>query len=85
MPTPTPPGDALLAVFNDLTQDIAVEIDGDRWVIPAQDTKVIEKAPGTYNYVVTYVANGQLAARGTKTWTYRAYRWRIGLDGDSFE
>jgi tRNA A-37 threonylcarbamoyl transferase component Bud32 len=83
--TPTPVGQALLAIFNDLDQDVTLEIEGQSWLIPAHDTKVIEQQPGTYSYTVRYVANGQLAAQGSKTWDYRAYKWRIGLAGVTFE
>ncbi len=85
LPTPTPRGQALLAIFNDLDRGIILEIDGQTWQIEANDTKVIERPPGTYSYTVIYAENGQLAAQGSRTWTFKAYKWRIGLEGESFE
>lgn len=85
LPTATPRGEALLAIFNDLDQDLVVDIGDNRWVVPAHDSKAIEHAPGTYTYNVRYASNGQLAASGTKTWTFRAYKWRIGVNGEQFE
>jgi hypothetical protein len=84
-PTSTPTGLALLAVFNDLDHPLILEIQGQSWTIPAQDTKVIEQPTGTYTYTVRYAENGQLAAQGSRTWDYRAYRWRIGVNGESIE
>ncbi|MCB0194369.1 MAG: hypothetical protein KDJ65_20635, partial [Anaerolineae bacterium] len=84
-PTPTPPGLALLAIFNELDQDFILEIDGQSWSIPAHDTKVIEKAPGSYRYILTYAANGLTAAEGYRDWTYKAYRWRITTEGSIIE
>ncbi|MCB0211349.1 MAG: serine/threonine protein kinase [Anaerolineae bacterium] len=84
-PTPTPPGLALLAIFNELDQDFILEIDGQSWSIPAHDTKVIEKAPGSYRYTLTYAANGLTAAEGYRDWTYKAYRWRITTEGSIIE
>lgn len=85
LPTPTPPGLALLAVFNELPRPVILEIQGDRWTIEANDNKVIEKPPGTYDYTLLYAENGQLAAQGEKSWDYRAYRWRITEQGDILE
>ena len=76
-PTPTPVNLTLVAIFNDLGQDITLEIDGQTWQIPANDTKVIEKEPGVYHYTLRYTATGQLAAEGVKTWERKVYRWRI--------
>lgn len=78
--TPTPEGLALIAIFNELDQDIILEVETQSWVIAAHDTKVIEKPPGTYKFTVKYVKNGQLAAQGTKTWDFKAYKWRINLN-----
>jgi|GEM_PF-1175470 len=80
-PTATPEGQALLAVFNDLDHPIILEIEGQTWNIAANDTKVVEQPPGTHTYRVSYVENGQLAAEGTITWTLKAYKWRIGVEG----
>jgi serine/threonine protein kinase len=79
-PTPTPVNLTLIAVFNDLDQDIILEIDGETWHILANDTKVIEKEPGTYNYTARYEATEQLAARGTISWARKVYRWHINLE-----
>ena len=70
----------MVAVFNDLDQDIVLEIEGETWQILANDTKVIEKEPGTYNYTARYRATDQLAARGTISWARKVYRWHIGLE-----
>ncbi len=85
IPTPTPRGLALLVVFNDLDRGIILNIEGESFVIPAQDIQVIEKLPGTYSYTATYAENGLLAAQGTKFWDHKAYKWRIGVDGETFE
>jgi serine/threonine protein kinase len=84
-PTLPPPGNALLAVFNELERPILIEIEGETWLVPALDTKVIEQTPGTYSYAVKYAENGQLAAQGIKTWDFRAYKWRINSTGTTFE
>jgi serine/threonine protein kinase len=76
--TPTPEGVALVAIFNELDKDIILEIEEESWEIAANDTKVIEKKPGTYNFVVKYKDTGSIAAEGTKTWTVSSYKWRIG-------
>jgi tRNA A-37 threonylcarbamoyl transferase component Bud32 len=76
--TPTPVGMALVAIFNELDKDIILEIEGEVWEIAANDTKVIEKKPGTYNFIVRYRTTGSIAVEGTKTWTASSYKWRIG-------
>jgi hypothetical protein len=81
-PTPTPVNITLVVIFNELQEDIILEIEGEVWEIAANDTKVLEVPPGDYDYKVTYKETGQLAAQGSKTWTLnRAYRLRIGLSG----
>ncbi len=75
--TPTPVGMALVAVFNELGEDILIEIDDDTLEIPANGSIVFEKKPGTYNFVIFYQENGQVAAEGTKEWTVSSYKWRI--------
>ncbi len=85
IPTPTPPGMALLAIFNDLNRAVILKVGSQRWTINANDTKVIEKPPGTYDYTLIYAENGQLAATGSRTWDYRAYRWRITEQGEIIE
>lgn len=78
-PTLTPVNLTLVVVFNQLSQDIILEIGGQTWDIAANDTQVIEKPPGTYSYTVRYKETDEIAAQGTKVWTLnRAYRLRIG-------
>ena len=77
--TPTPDGLALVGIFNELDRAVTLEIEDETVVIAAHDTKVIEKIPGTYRYTVRYT-NGQIAAQGTKTWGFKAYKWRINLN-----
>jgi len=79
-PTATPVNMTLVAVFNDLGQDITLDIEGQTWRIAANDTKVIEKEPGAYRYTVRYAATGQVAARGMKQWERKVYRWHIGAE-----
>ncbi|MEM7343855.1 MAG: protein kinase [Chloroflexota bacterium] len=76
LPTPTPDL-TLVAIFNNLEHDIILEVDGESIEIKAFDTKVIEKAPGTYDYTVTYSETGLVAAQGSRTWDVKVYRWRI--------
>lgn len=79
-PTPTPVNITLVVIFNELSEDIILEIEDKTWEIAANDTLVLEIPPDDYNYRVTYKETGQLAAQGTKTWTLnKAYRLRIGL------
>ena len=75
--TPTPVGTALVAIFNELDQDIVLEIDDQQWTIAAHDTKVVEKAPGTYHYVAKYKDTDRIAIEGDKTWAVGSYKWRI--------
>ncbi|RME71080.1 MAG: serine/threonine protein kinase [Chloroflexi bacterium] len=77
-PTPTPQGITLLAVFNEVGFDILLQIGEQEWLIPAGDSKAIELEPGTYRFTARYT-DGQLAAQGEKTWTARAYKWRIQM------
>jgi hypothetical protein len=75
--TPTPVGMALVAVFNELNEDIILEIDDETWEIAAAGSIVFEKKPGSYDFVVTYKDTGLIAAEGTKQWTVSSYKWRI--------
>jgi len=76
--TPTPVGMALVAVFNELADDITLEIEGETWEIPGGGSIVFEKKAGRYDFVVRYKETGQLAAEGTKEWGVSSYKWRIG-------
>ena len=76
--TPTPVGMALVAVFNELADDITLEIDDETWDIPANGSIVFEKKAGAYDFVVRYKENGQIAAEGAKQWGVSSYKWRIG-------
>jgi len=83
-PTPTPVKAAVVIIFNELDQDIVVEIESDTsagsWDIGANDSEVIEIPAGTYNYLVRYKETGEIAAQGSRTWTLnQAYRLRIGI------
>lgn len=83
-PTPTPVDAALVVVFNELDQDVILEISsitaGRTLEIAAQDAEVIEVPAGTYNYVVRYKETGEIATQGNRTWTLnQAYRLRIGV------
>jgi serine/threonine protein kinase len=79
-PTPTPVNITLVVVFNELEQDVTLQIEDRFWNIAANDTEVLEMRPGTYNYKVTYQETNQVAAQGQKTWNLnKAYRLRIGL------
>jgi len=77
--TPTPEGPALVVVYNDLSEEIILEIEGESWNILPYNNVVVEKLPGIYTYRVIYRRNGQLAAEGTQTWDVKAYRWRIDI------
>ena len=83
-PTPTPAADtnALVVVFNELDDDVTVEIKEQHWDVGAQGTQVIEIPPGTYDYTVRYTAQpGQIAAQGTRTWAIdKAYSLRIAVE-----
>lgn len=83
-PTPTPAiiASTLVVVFNDLDDDVTLEIEDLRWQVGAQGTQVIEIPPGTYDYTVRYTAQpGQIAAQGTRTWTIdKAYSLRIEVE-----
>ncbi|MDM8532280.1 serine/threonine-protein kinase, partial [Anaerolineales bacterium HSG25] len=78
--TPTPEGPALIVVYNDLSQAIILNIEGETWNIAANDTEVVEKLPGIYDFTIVYQDNGQLAINGIKTWDVKAYRWHINTD-----
>ena len=79
-PTPTPVNIVLVIVFNELEDDIILEIDDQSWDIATNDTQVIETLPGTYNYTVRDKDTEEIVAQGSKTWTLnRAYRLRINL------
>ncbi|MBN1993664.1 MAG: protein kinase [Anaerolineae bacterium] len=75
--TPTPIGVALVAIFNELDEDVIVEIDDETLEIAAHEAEVVEMKPGTYNFVVTYKESGEIAAEGSKTWGVSSYKWRI--------
>jgi hypothetical protein len=70
-------GMALVAVFNELADDVILEIDNETWEIPANGSIVFEKKAGTYNFVVRYKEGGQLAAEGSKEWGVSSYKWTI--------
>jgi hypothetical protein len=82
-PTPTPVNIVLVIVFNELDNDIILEIDDQSWDIAANDSQVIETLPGTYNYTVRNKETEEIVAQGSKTWTLnRAYRLRINVFED---
>lgn len=79
--TPTPVNVTLVVVFNELDQDVILEIDDQTWEIAANDSQAIQMPPGTYDYRVEYKETEEIAAQGTKTWTLnQAYRLHIGLE-----
>lgn len=79
-PTPTPVNIVLVIAFNELQDDIILEIDDQTWDIAANDSQAIEILPGTYNFTVRDKATEEIVAQGSKTWTLnRAYRLRINL------
>ncbi|MDM8527038.1 serine/threonine-protein kinase [Anaerolineales bacterium HSG24] len=78
--TPTPEGPALIVVYNDLSQNIILTIEDETWNIAPNETEVLEKLPGVYDFTIVYQDNGQLAASGIKTWEVKAYRWHINTD-----
>jgi hypothetical protein len=81
-PTPALIANALVVVFNELDDDVTLEIEEQRWPIGAQGTQVIEIPPGTYDYTVRYTAQpSQIAAQGTRTWAIdKAYSLRIAVE-----
>jgi hypothetical protein len=81
-PTATPEGLALVTIFNESGEDVILEIEGESLEIAANDSKAIEKQPGTYSYRVIFKATGEVGAEGEKTWGVQAYKWRLGQSGD---
>ncbi len=81
-PRPTPSASVLLAVYNQFDQDVLLEIDGEATPIAANDSKVINLAPGTYSYVVRTAQDGQFLGEGRKQWTEPVYELRIGLNNE---
>jgi serine/threonine protein kinase len=77
-PTATPEGLALVTIFNETGREIILNLEGQVIEMDIDDSKAIEKKPGTYNYLVTYKDTEAVAAEGQKTWEVRTYRWRIG-------
>lgn len=78
IPTPTAVPVTMVIVFNELGNDVSLEIENRSWSIPANDTQVIELPPGTYTYTLRYEPQHQIAAQGTKTWNQNsAYRLSI--------
>lgn len=76
-PTPTAIGPALIVVTNQTGNDIILNLGQESWNMINQAEIVIRRLPGRYAYTVHYVANGQMAAEGTKVWTAAAYEWVI--------
>ena len=76
-PTATPEGLALVTIFNETGRAIVLELEGEIIEMDVDDTEVIEKPPGIYNFVVTFTDTGAVAAEGQKEWTVQTYKWRI--------
>ncbi len=69
-PAPTPAG---MVIYNDLGQDIILEIEGKSWSIPTNGKQIVDKLPGTYFYTV-YDKNRQVVTHGKKVFFAHAYR-----------
>lgn len=82
--TPTPVDITLVVIFNELDQNITLEIKNESWnqtlKVAANDSRVLETPPGTYNYMVRVEGREEIVAQGERTWTLnKAYRLGIGL------
>ncbi len=83
-PTPTPVDAALVVIFNEIDQDIILNISGDSWSdsldIAGNQEEVIEVPAGVYRYTVILVETGEIISEGERTWTLKqAYRLRVGV------
>jgi serine/threonine protein kinase len=76
-PIATPEGLALVTIFNETGRDIVLELEGEIIEMEVDDTEVIERQPGIYNFIVTFKDTGAIAAEGQKEWTVQTYKWRI--------
>ena len=79
----TSPGSnkVVLAISNQIGENIILEIDGDQWTIPANDSEIIEISAGTYDYALRSSA-GEVMARGQQSWTQAVHHLFLGLNLD---
>jgi hypothetical protein len=71
----------VLAISNQVSENIVLEIEGDRWTIPANDSEIIEIPAGTYDYTLRSSA-GELMAQGQQSWTHAVHHLFLGLNFD---
>jgi hypothetical protein len=71
----------VLAISNQIGENIILEIDGDQWTIPANDSEIIEISAGTYDYALRSSA-GEVIARGQQSWTQAVHHLFLGLNLD---